>query len=195
MSLYTESAYLMRSSQFAVEEKGPQTFDRRTQYRDFFVDQIVLAEDARNFQKLNWSPSKLLGKIGSQICSVRVNEMVWRRHVNQLLPRKWLTTEEMIEARTVMAVVSIGEQNAAPMNDAIKIPLRGDLVNSVTQIESTENAAKEDENVLAEERSSTSSCAAETRPEKWNWVFQPRQRFQKNKRFDMVIAKGAHQNI
>ncbi|XP_055347368.1 uncharacterized protein K02A2.6-like [Paramacrobiotus metropolitanus] len=79
-------------------ERYQKNFDKRTKSKEFHSGQLVLVRDYRLNRTVDWISGKLVRRYGTKVWDVKVGDLMWRRHVNQMRPRSWLEMHEMVEA-------------------------------------------------------------------------------------------------
>ncbi|XP_055354393.1 uncharacterized protein K02A2.6-like [Paramacrobiotus metropolitanus] len=79
-------------------ERYRKQFDKRTKPKEFHSNQLVLVRDYRLNRTVHWISGKLVRRYGTKVWDVKVGDLMWRRHANQMRPRSWLEMHEMVEA-------------------------------------------------------------------------------------------------
>ena len=74
-------------------------FDQHTSQRHFREHEHVFVRDFRNNpHKVNWTPGVLISREGSRVWLVKVDNVKWRRHENQIRHRAWSTDDDILTA-------------------------------------------------------------------------------------------------
>ncbi|XP_055355485.1 uncharacterized protein K02A2.6-like [Paramacrobiotus metropolitanus] len=95
-------------------ERYQKNFDKRTKPKEFHSGQLVLVRDYRLNRTVDWISGKLVKRYGTKVWDVKVGDLIWRRHVNQMRPRSWLEMHEMVEADVPP---SLNAEAPPPTND------------------------------------------------------------------------------
>lgn len=83
---------LLRPNSFnpaeAAQHRYKRIFDQHTNLRHFHEDEPVFVRDFRDSpHKVAWTPGVLIAREGARLWLVRVNDITWRRHENQIRHR------------------------------------------------------------------------------------------------------------
>jgi hypothetical protein len=77
------------------------------------VQNNVLVRDFRNgSNKVKWTPGVLIDPQGSRIWTIKVENHIWRRHENQILPRQWSTDEDIISNDSASTAINTDRPTA-----------------------------------------------------------------------------------
>lgn len=81
-----------------ARQRYERNFNRHTKERYFNQGDKVVVRDFRNsWTKVQWKPGILIQRQGSVLWTVKVEDQIWRRHENQIKPRKWLSNGDIVD--------------------------------------------------------------------------------------------------